>query len=90
MTIRGLLARLQRGSVSFGGELGFQLHFCGFHARSRACSLGQDSTRGREWWGADAEMHNAVGFLYRCYECPEYNMGNDMFLKIIHLRGLNR
>ena len=32
MTIRGLLARLQRGSVSFGGDLDSGLCFCGLGA----------------------------------------------------------
>ena len=31
--IRGLWARLQRGSVSFGGDLGSGLCFCGLGAR---------------------------------------------------------
>ena len=33
VTIRGLWARLQRGSVSFGGDLGSGLCFCGLGAR---------------------------------------------------------
>ena len=41
VTISGLLARLQRGSVSFRGGLGFQLHFCGLQAGSCTCRLGQ-------------------------------------------------
>ena len=32
MTIRGLLAGLQRGSVSFGGDLDSGLCFCGLGA----------------------------------------------------------
>ena len=41
---QGLLTRLQRGSVSFGGDLGSGLCFCGLGARPHSCGLGQDST----------------------------------------------
>ena len=39
-TIRWLLARFQRGSVSFGGDLDSGLHFCGLGARPHTCGLG--------------------------------------------------
>ena len=40
ITIRGLLARSQRGSVSFGGDLGSGLYFRGLGARPHTCGLG--------------------------------------------------
>ena len=39
-TIRGLLARFQRGSVSFGGDLDSGFHYCGLGARPHTCGLG--------------------------------------------------
>ena len=41
--IRGFWQRLQRGSISFGGDLGSGLCFCGRGTRPRTCGLGYDS-----------------------------------------------
>ena len=40
--------RLQRGSISFGGDLGSGLRFCGLSARPRTCGLGAGLNRDKQ------------------------------------------
>ena len=39
---RGFWQQLQRGSVSFRGDLASGLHFCGLGLRPHTCDLGQN------------------------------------------------
>ena len=59
--------QLQRGSVSFRGDLGSGLRFCGLNARPRTCGLGASLNEGPPLLGdcgQDFELQQFWGLFF--------------------------
>ena len=64
VTIRGLLPRLHRGSVSFGGDLDSGICFCGLGAKPPTCDLGAGLNPYYIGFGLDATLVITAGNLF--------------------------